>query len=394
MAAKFQSAPPRGGDKYAPGPMLHRVVSIRAPARGRRRFMSEIQRRCAVSIRAPARGRPPDQSGLGVSCFVSIRAPARGRLLMSPRTSALRLFQSAPPRGGDIRWRLRDDRGHVSIRAPARGRRAPLPPPNRRPRFQSAPPRGGDVLRLGVGRREHAFQSAPPRGGDEVYPGEAVEVVVSIRAPARGRQPFRDGAPFHLEFQSAPPRGGDIAIIGGLSAFLRFNPRPREGATTRDPAPPGRRRCFNPRPREGATISGSGVRSNIAGVSIRAPARGRLGTSTCPRSPFVRFNPRPREGATGTRSRSPGRKSFNPRPREGATLETCRNVWPSRKSFNPRPREGATRVRQALPLLVDVSIRAPARGRRFGVHSLPLPEQFQSAPPRGGDDARIQSNCT
>ena len=55
---------------------------------------------------------------------------------------------------------------------------------------------------------------------------------------------------------------------------------------------------FNPRPREGATIVRR-VLGVFAEVSIRAPVRGRP-TQKFISNPWIGFNPRPREGATGT----------------------------------------------------------------------------------------------
>src|SRR5947209_7901764 len=77
--------------------------------------------------------------------------------------------------------------------------------------FQSAPPRGGEREFKADRIVAEKFQSAPPRGGEQI--GTSVGdrgVVVSIRAPARGRT---GGAgccvPLHRAFQSAPPRGGE-----------------------------------------------------------------------------------------------------------------------------------------------------------------------------------------
>ena len=55
---------------------------------------------------------------------------------------------------------------------------------------------------------------------------------------------------------------------------------------------------FNPRPREGATTKKPNQR-RLSRVSIHAPVKGR---PICPVFSMARdgFNPRPREGATGT----------------------------------------------------------------------------------------------
>ena len=146
--------------------------------------------------------------------------------------------------------------------------------------------------------------------------------------------------------------------------YVRFNPRPREGATSESGEGTLPIVSFNPRPREGATPTLKCLRIS-AMVSIHAPVKGR--PTTCQEGPRARgFNPRPREGATHSSTfSSPISDCFNPRPREGATLLrmvaiTCMGVSihapvkgrpysdalpRSVSSFNPRPREGATRLR-------------------------------------------------
>ena len=57
--------------------------------------------------------------------------------------------------------------------------------------------------------------------------------------------------------------------------MIRFNPRPREGATLPCLGDGGGSRCFNPRPREGAT-SRAWEMVEVPDVSIHAPVKGRL----------------------------------------------------------------------------------------------------------------------
>ncbi len=122
--AKFQSAPPRGGD------WISRASRPFAPP---------------VSIRAPAWGRCAARQWGHRNPHVSIRAPAWGRFLFQHRPIGDSWFQSAPPRGGDQR-------------TPAAFASAT--------RFQSAPPRGGDRPSARYNESVSLFQSAPPRGGD------------------------------------------------------------------------------------------------------------------------------------------------------------------------------------------------------------------------------------
>ena len=251
-------------------------------------------------------------------------------------------FRSAPPRGGDrvedtewfhrhvsirapARGRLRVDpvmvglRG-VSIRAPARGRQATRASSVASQAFRSAPPRGGDGAPPCGRLADQEFRSAPPRGGDPPPP----------QSPAASPPLFR----------SAPPRGGDSPPGACHPTGDGFDPRPREGATWSVPHP-----------------------STPLRVSIRAPARGRplvVGQRIVP----VTFRSAPPRG--GDRAGSGGQllaKFRSAPPRGGDPL-----VPPSRvasASFDPRPREGATSYFAVAAKNLNVSIRAPARGRRL-----------------------------
>ena len=82
------------------------------------------------------------------------------------RSNSVALFQSAPPRGGDF---LRFDFGHATIM------------------FQSAPPRGGDGSRTKLDRLDRGFNPRPREGAMLWFCRRLWRVLVSIRAPARGR---------------------------------------------------------------------------------------------------------------------------------------------------------------------------------------------------------------
>ncbi len=143
-------------------------------------------------------------------------------------------------------------------------------------------------------------------------------LVVSIRAPVRGRPPDPASRPLTSS----------------------FNPRPREGATLSPDSPKIDTQSFNPRPREGATDRTAEDGQSFRRVSIRAPVRGRHLEDE-----FLR--------------RSGG---FNPRPREGATKLLNRlldaGVVSIRAPVRGRPELDEIRIRGG------VSIRAPVRGRR------------------------------
>ncbi len=141
---------------------------------------------------------------------VSIHAPAKGRL---------------------ARIHARRQSLHVSIHAPAKGRRGVQITFHRLPLFQSTPPRRGDSRDANASPVLKMFQSTPPRRGDDIV---------------------AEYWPYSIPFQSTPPRRGDARINAARTRVTRFNPRPREGATT--PV---------------------GCAKRVAHVSIHAPAKGR-----------------------------------------------------------------------------------------------------------------------
>ena len=224
----------------------------------------------------PARGRPPFPRFLCDGRGVSIRAPARGRPDDELQQICTEVFRSAPPRGGD---RGRIGRGVGRMRfdpRPREGATLANPRGDCAAKFRSAPPRGGDTSADRISPGKSVFRSAPPRGGElEPIIVEPDRLLVSIRAPARGRP----------------------GSCWRSMSRTRFDPRPREGATTSALSsgflPPG----FDPRPREGATGEGAGARRD-ADVSIRAPARGRPGRPSA--EPIARtFRSAPPRGGDG-----------------------------------------------------------------------------------------------
>ena len=94
------------------------------------------------------------------------------------------------------------------------------------------------------------------------------------------------------------PVKGRLLLWCGVFGAWRFNPRPREGATTYSGTACARMASFNPRPREGATIDEL-IEDCDTLVSIHAPVKGRPKVQGR-RGAGARFNPRPREGATIT----------------------------------------------------------------------------------------------
>ena len=227
------------------------------------------------------------------------------------------------------------------------------------------------------------FRSALPRGSDS---------------------PTSRPSPSIAMFRSALPRGSDSTPFARVCCKPSFDPRSREGATTRRCEGDYRRVVSIRAPaRERHLVHRPGqLRPS---VSIRAPARERplmmvaIALSLRFRSALPRGSDhRASEGwarymafrsalPRGSDPRRPARDrvrpGFDPRSREGATMPAVRQAAPV-ASFDPRSREGATTeerivgiaemFRSALPrgsdetILADapqphVSIRAPARER-------------------------------
>ena len=121
---RFQSTPPRRGDRRRSAQAAPaKVVSIHAPAKGRRepavaagdlvRFQSTPPRRgdpAAASTSTYAKGFNPrpregatsSHAGFRSPFRVSIHAPAKGRPLCVETFGVCLMFQSTPPRRGDV----------------------------------------------------------------------------------------------------------------------------------------------------------------------------------------------------------------------------------------------------------------------------------------------------
>ena len=76
--------------------------------------------------------------------------------------------------------------------------------------------------------------------------------------------------------------------------------------------------------------------------------------------------------------------SFDPRPREGGDRVRAVLAAFHRGCFDPRPREGGDVIQRQAPVLLDVSIHAPARGATQQVRQPRRIAGFRSTPPRGG----------
>ena len=190
-------------------------------------------------------------------------------------------------------------------------------------------------------------------------------VLISIHAPARGATlsknlQSRQGCYFNPRTRE----GCDVTSAGEYARNVDFNPRTREGCDAacslrrsvdvafQSTHPRGVRLdllftiilviwYFNPRTREGCDVFFTSVSSNIAKISIHAPARG---------ATRIKYQ------------KIPFTNNFNPRTREGCDDMAWLQSYPS-LYFNPRTREGCDLRRLPLcPRAVLISIHAPARG--------------------------------
>ena len=326
----------------------------------------------------------------------------------------MRRFQSAPPRGDELRPRRRPgDAEEVSIRAPAWGRtRAGPDTAVLRSQVSIRAPRGDERDRLVAGRslaprvsirapawgrtsrRSHAASvadvsiRAPAWGRTRaVRARQRAAAGVSIRAPAWGRTVTVDAhGQRRIAFQSAPPRGDERYDHDARCYRSRVSIRAPAWGRTSDRVVEQRQPGVSIRaPAWGRTAYGHCHRDWSSRVSIRAPAWGRtIAMPTGCSSPSRGFNPRPRVGTNS----SPGlvwtsaTARFQSAPPRGDEPRVARcqsvsirarvgtNAAHSPCCFNPRPRVGtnAAAIAGRTPARSEVSIRAPAWGRTTAPH--------------------------
>ena len=81
------------------------LISIHAPSRGRPTTVPYIDGVTDISIHAPSRGRQDSLKPYVMAHPISIHAPSRGRRLAFEIPKGYHIFQSTPPRGGDVNQR-------------------------------------------------------------------------------------------------------------------------------------------------------------------------------------------------------------------------------------------------------------------------------------------------
>ncbi len=150
---------------------------------------------------------------------------------------SLRLRKPAQPApllnaGGTLRI-IRAKSGGVSIHAPAWGRQVYDGPIRKAEEFQSTPPRGGDVGVVAVGALCHLVSIHAPAWGRPMQLSDPAAVdAVSIHAPAWGRPVRSSPTCWPVRFNPRPRVGATGWWRGAARGPPRFNPRPRVGATT------------------------------------------------------------------------------------------------------------------------------------------------------------------
>ena len=277
---RFNPRAPRGARRFPnASSLIWEVFQSARPARGATYHSTTSPDTSAVSIRAPREGRdiPKDKSALSWTRF-NPRAPRGAR----PRTRTQKLgrkgFNPRAPRGA-----RQSHPGRQSKQIP----------------FQSArPARGATAWMRSVTGTVVVSIRAPREGRDPFHPEERVTKKVSIRAPREGHDSAEgQHMPSKTGFNPRAPRGARPASCSKAPPSKSFNPRAPRGAR---PGPrPGRKhlRGFqSARPARGAT-AWTGRVYKVANVSIRAPREGRDNR----RHDFFplpsRFNPRAPRGA-------------------------------------------------------------------------------------------------
>ena len=269
--------------------------------------------------------------------------PRRGDLSHRTRPQASRGFNPRPREGATRRSRALPTAEKVSIHAPAKGRRSPLWWRVTSLRFQSTPPRRGDYAASGAGGGcGRGFNPRPREGATEPARFAPFRAAVSIHAPAKGRRGRWQSVGQPVLFQSTPPRRGDRATRSQAATnILSFQSTP---------------------PRRGDYVNWSLDQLDQTFQST-PPRRGDHGP---PRFAWARGkfqSTPPRRGDT------PGilylwlmQQFQSTPPRRGDFATRCLSAtWST--GFNPRPREGATQGLANRRRGYDVSIHAPAKGR-------------------------------
>ena len=137
---------------------------------------------------------------------------------------------------------------------------------------------------------------APRTGGDSRAAAPRPSVAVSIRAPARGAtRQERASQPRHRVSIRRPRTGGDDSTVPGTARSTSFQSAPPHGGRQAITLNESVEFSFQSAPPHGGRHQLQRITDRGRTVSIRAPARG--ATRPPPMStPTMGFNPRPRTG--------------------------------------------------------------------------------------------------
>ena len=305
---------------------------------------------------------------------------------------------------------------NVSIHAPARGAtRGRNFWTSDRPGFDPRPRAGGDAPMVVTGRVV-MFRSTPPRGG---RPDRSMVLraylSVSIHAPARGATLARyRRSPRSRRFDPRPRAGGDTAEPAVAPTSPSFDPRPRaggdlrpmqrmiasghvsihapaRGATSARHHTPSMLAMFRSTPPRGGRLRPAD-RSHRAHVSIHAPARGATRRPCKSRTRSCRFRSTPPRGGRLQRRQQRCRMSeFRSTPPRGGRPQRSLDQPASSRCFDPRPRAGGD-VGQTVAHHDRLMFRStpPRGGRPANGRSQSPCGEFRSTPPRGGRPSIVE----
>ncbi len=219
---------------------------------------ARVVEQCVVSIHAPARGATFDRTHtLGAAQCFNPRARMGRDVMPSCWPARSGSFQSTRPHGARPEFDAACKKARaVSIHAPAR-------------RATCAPRRGWPCA--------GSFNPRSRTGRDDQAGGVGIATVVSIHAPARGRDAARDHAPLpNLVSIHAPARGATVQVRPGDAASGVSIHAPAQGATAARARACGAFWVSIHAPARGATAMKIPL-DDIHEVSIHAPARGATG---------------------------------------------------------------------------------------------------------------------
>ena len=231
--------------------------------------------------------------------------------------------------------------------------------------FRSALPRGERRDDAGGGVLCDGFRSALPRG-ERPAPGalDGAEIVVSIRAPARGATPAHRDPIARARFRSALPRGERHGRRRRLQATGRFRSAlPRGERPLLPDRPVSAVERFDPRSRAGSDLASTAPGFMFAKFRSALPRGERHQRVAAGEGALAFRSALPRgERRVGRRRQGWSLPVSIRAPARGATAEGACGGHVGVVSIRAPARGATRRTWEASRRAVRVSIRAPARG--------------------------------